>query len=273
MASFYSFEMGTCCYCGKSGQLIQLPSDITCSYCGAEQKMGNIVSDSINVYKDEFAYAVKRTKCVVIRDPKYKPVPDNIFNVFSSSVPVPDCIIDAAKEMYAAYLLLQSIKNDSNVQTYFTMACIYYSSRLFSPITKKQLLNNIPIDCEHDFTKACQQVRLILSPQRKYRDCFFILSSHDIAHFVNSILSRVACLTAAEKQKIKPTVFKLNTKIGMASELATLPQVTVASTLIYMSIRAHKISATLKTYSHECDVTSATILKTHRKIQDALLSL
>lgn len=260
MSTYYAYlPYGKCTDCG-SDKLAQFSSDVTCTHCGLEQGMGNFVADTHTIMHSEPMYEHR----------KQTNIPHEIFNIFALNVPVHDNIIDSAKEMYTKFTAQRNVSNEY-CRASIIMGCIYYASRMYTPIDRRDLLAALPQILDKDFTKARNIIKDRLGHCNEYKNIFFSQGAYDITHDLNKIFSKLKMFTNDVINDLRRTAYKLVQIIKITDDLATLPQKTFATTIIYMCTRKNKVTGfTLKTFASETNVTSTTILKTEEKIKASI---
>lgn len=271
MSRYYNYcENIVCKYC-NSDKLVQLSSDITCTGCGADQYYGNFVHDQANTYYDnEGTYAAPSTS-------KYNTdgsqvtikIPNLMFDTFVACAGVPENVIEAAKIIYTDYISNNTIRGEK-ARWATVMACIYYASRAYTPVEIKDLVDAAVFINEHDFSKACREIKEALSHKPQYKAVMITMATYDITHNINKAMSRITSLSSETLQGLRSTIFTLVKYIKMTPDLESLPQMTIAVTLIYIATRKKKVNITLKALAQEMGVTTATIMKTETKLFESI---
>lgn len=265
MSNYYAYITDAKCPdCGCT-KLVQLSSDVTCSHCGLEQGMGNFVYDTHNYYQDKYEDTFTDKPA-----PK-KFVPDHIFNIITTCVFIAEPIIESAKELYIAYTNIRDVGNDDD-RAPLVLACMYYASRFHTPLDRRYLLNSVPCVSERDFTKARNSIKERLKDDSRFKNIFCQQNNYyDITRDFNKITARNTCLPKDMIITLKRTAYHIYKKIKVTQDLVTLPPLTIAATLIYMSARKHNIKFTLKQFALDASVTATTIMKTEEKIKKAVV--
>lgn len=282
MSSYYAYceWAAPCPYCGCK-QLVQLSYDVTCTQCGAEQGYGNFVDDQpSHHYQDHTMDAPmslhqsmsKITSKRVIKasyQPKGPTIPMEMFDTFMECSTIPENVFESAKVMYCKYVEATSIRGDK-ARKAIVAASIYYASRAYTPLEVKELLRSAVDVAEHDFSKACKEIKEVLGSRCEYKEVMIDKSSFDITHDINKCLARITCLPSKTLSDLRKPIFQLSDRIISSTELATLPQMTIAATLLYMATRIKKIKVTLKALCDDLGVTTTTVIKTEAKILEAI---
>lgn len=265
-----SYENTPCTDCG-SYKLIQLSSDITCSNCGLEQGYGNFVYNFFEYNPQTYGYDRVMPEPLSLDPAKAKKLktPKDVFLDFANTVPVADNIIKESKQMYRDFISERGV-NQEDKQYPLVMACIYYTSRAFSPIDRKTLLNSIQQVEENDFSDACKALKLRLGSDRKYRDVLYKINVHDISHQVNQSFSKLSCIPQCNHNAIRSLVHKMHDKLKPTPELATLEPASIVKTLIFMAARAKKLNFQSKSFLDEMSLSKTTVASTEKKLRVAL---
>lgn len=284
-SSYYAYaEWAPACPHCKCTRLVQLSYDLTCTQCGAEQGYGNFVDDQPSYFYDDnhatsnatssspyesMSKIASKRVLKAAYEPHGPVIPTEIFEAFMACSIIPENVFEAAKTMYTKFVETSSVRGDKARKATVT-ACIYYASRAYAPLQIKELLRSAVDVAEHDFSKACKDIKETLGQRCEYKQVMINQSTFDITHDINKCFSRIKCLPTSTVQELRKPIFKLVDRIINSTELATLPQMTIAATVVYMATRIKKIKVTLKALCDDLGVTTTTVIKTESKVIDAV---
>ena len=263
-------EQPVCKDCG-SPALAQLDYDVTCTVCGLEQGFGNF---DVQTYFFE-------NNPTPLTSTKRDTVPHDIFQFFAAAVPVHDCIIDGAKDMYSKYSQHRS-PSDEDDQYPLVMACIYYYSRKFARISRERLIDTTIKYTSHThvndvrLTKAMGLIKERLVHLREYNDVFFQIGAPDvtktISHMVNVITNHFRLNDEQKRVLVKgaetiSSVFTMRI-CGIDPETTAASSIFLASESKNYSVVGSKL--TLKDVSCVTKVKLGTLSKAVNQVKDML---